>query len=110
MKDNLTFLNHIREAINDINEASYGLSYDDFVNNKILIKAIVRDLEVIGEASNYLSQDFRDSNPQIPWRDMIDMRNVLIHEYFGVITHTVWKTCKLNLPDLKNEIDCLLSE
>lgn len=70
----------------------------------------MRDLEIIGEAANKISLELRNLNPQIPWRDMIDMRNVLIHEYFGVIPETVWKTCQQNLPKLKEEIDLLLRQ
>ncbi|MCX6761737.1 MAG: DUF86 domain-containing protein [Candidatus Moranbacteria bacterium] len=108
MKNNLIYLKHIRDSINDINEAISGITYAEFLENKILLKAVVRDLEIIGEAAGKMSQDFRDANPQIPWRDMIDMRNVLIHEYFGVIPETVWKTCTENLPELKIAIDALL--
>ncbi len=108
MKNDQVFLKHIQESIEAINESLTGVSYAEFLENKLLLKAIVRDLEIIGEASNKISLKFRNSNQQIPWRDMIDMRNVLIHEYFGVIPETVWKTCNQNLPKLKEEIDSLL--
>lgn len=110
MKNDLVYIKHIRDAINDINEAIDGTIYAEFVENKILLKAVVRDLEIIGEAASKTGQAFRDSNPQIPWRDMIDMRNVLIHEYFGVIPETVWKTCSEDLPELKNAVDELLAD
>lgn len=110
MKNNLIYTKHIRDSINDIDEAIAGITYEQFLENKILLKAVVRDLEIIGEAAGKINSEFRDANPQIPWRDMIDMRNVLIHEYFGVIPETVWKTCTENLPELKTAIDELLSE
>ena len=110
MKNDLIYLKHIRDSINDIDEAIAGTTYEQFLENKILLKAVVRDLEIIGEAAGKISLEFRDANMQIPWRDMIDMRNVLIHEYFGVIPETVWKTCTENLPELKTTVDELLSE
>lgn len=110
MKNDLVYLKHIRDSIDDINEATVGITYETFLGNKILLKAVARDLEIIGEVAGKISSDFRDANPQIPWRDMIDMRNVLIHEYFGVIPETIWKTCTENLPELKTDVDELLSE
>ena len=98
MNSDIVFLKHILDSIRDIEESIAGMNYEDFAGNKIFLKATVRDLEIIGEAASKVSQEFRDSAPQIPWRDMIDMRNVLIHEYFGVISETVWKTCQQNLP------------
>jgi uncharacterized protein with HEPN domain len=110
MKNDLVFLKHILESILDIDESLKNVSYDDFLKSKILLKATVRDLEIIGEAANKVSQEFRVSNPEIPWNDMIGMRNVLIHEYFGVIPETVWNTCQKNLPELRKNVEKILSE
>lgn len=109
MKNDFVFLKHMLESILDIEEATSNLGYDDFAANKTILKAVVRDLEIIGEAANKVGVEFRNSHPEIPWRDMIDMRNVLIHEYFGVIPETVWKTCRQNLPPLKKQIESILS-
>ena len=67
----------------------------------MMIDAVVRELAIIGEATNNLSDDFRRNHSDIPFRDIIDMRNILIHDYAGVNTKVVWDTCKNNLPELK---------
>ena len=72
------------------------------------VDAVVRELEVIGEASNNLSEEFREKRPDVFWRRMKDMRNFLIHEYFGVNTKIVWDTCKNDLPILKSFVDKVL--
>jgi uncharacterized protein with HEPN domain len=110
MKDDTLYLGHIRDAIDAVESYIKGISYNQFVSNKMMTDAVVRELEIIGEAINNLSKDFRSDHPQIPFRDIIDMRNVLIHEYFGVNTKIVWDTCKKNLPALKPLIQNILGE
>jgi len=75
-----------------------------FVANRMMVDAVVRQLEIIGEATSKLSKDFREANPEIPFRDIIDMRNVLIHDYAGVNTTIVWETCKNDLPQLREAV------
>jgi uncharacterized protein with HEPN domain len=74
------------------------------------VDAVVRELEIIGEASNNLSPDFRPQHPHMLWRRMTDMRNFLIHEYFGRNTKVVWDTCKNDLPSLKGSVAAILDE
>lgn len=105
MKDDNAYLEHILEAINSIESYLSNLDYETFKNNKMAIDAVVRELEIIGEASNNLSEKFKRYNPEMPHREAIDMRNFLAHEYFGVNTKIVWKTCKNNLPELKKFIE-----
>jgi len=108
MKSDTTYLEHILEAINAIESYLGNFDYEKFKDNKMVIDAVIRELEIIGEASNNLSEKFKKDNPEMPHRDAIDMRNLLIHEYFGVNTKIVWKTCKNNLPELKKFIEALL--
>ena len=108
MKEDNIYLRHILEAIESIEEYLKGFNYESFSKDKKTIDAVVRELEIIGEASNNLSEEFRKDNSQIPFRDIIDMRNVLTHEYFGVNTKIVWDTCKIDLPSLKEVIKNVL--
>ena len=101
---------HIREAIESIEEYLEGVSYDQFASGKMMRDAVVRELEIIGEASNNLSDQFRRQHSGVLWRRMKDMRNFLIHEYFGVNTKVVWDTCKEDLPQLKSFIEKILDE
>lgn len=109
MKNDFTYLNHILEAIKKIENYLKGFEYSDFKNNDMVIDAVVRELEIIGEAANNLSGKFKKDNPDVPIRDMSDMRNFLIHEYFGVNKKIVWDTCKNDLQILKPMIKNIIS-
>ncbi|MFA4890465.1 MAG: DUF86 domain-containing protein [Candidatus Paceibacterota bacterium] len=108
MKEDNVYLNHILEAIESIEEYLEGFNYELFSKDKKTIDAVVRELEIIGEASNNLSEKLKNDYSHIPFRDIIDMRNVLTHEYFGVNTKIVWDTCQVDLPGLKEVIKNVL--
>jgi uncharacterized protein with HEPN domain len=108
MRNNRAYLSHIREAIESIEEYLENVTYDKFTSSKMIIDAVIRELEIVGEASNNLGDEFREKHPEILWRKMKNMRNFLIHEYFGVNTKIVWSTCKEDLPKLKKLIKDLL--
>jgi len=76
--------------------------------NKMVRDAVVRQFEIIGEATKRLSQKVKDLNPDLPWRDIEGMRNKLIHEYFGVNMTVVWKTVESDLPILKKAAEQVL--
>ncbi len=101
MKDDTLYLGHIRDAIEKIDNYTAGASYNQFASNSMMVDAVVRQLEIIGEATNNLSPSFCREHPEIPFRDIIDMRNVLIHDYAGVNSQIVWDTCQNDLPELK---------
>ena len=110
MRNDRTYLTHIRDAIETIEEYLEGVAYEQFVSNKMMIDAVVRELEIVGEASNNLSQQFQQDHSDIQWRRMKDMRNFLIHEYFGVNTKVVWDTCKNDVPALKSFVEGVLND
>jgi uncharacterized protein with HEPN domain len=108
MKENdLVYIKHILEAIDKIERYLGSVSYVEFSKNDMIIDAVVRELEVIGEAAGNISKELKNKNPELPWRESSDMRNFLIHEYFGVNAKTVWDTCKVDLPGLKKQIENL---
>jgi len=109
MKDDVVYLRHILEAIEKIESYVKGAAYESFSRNDMMIDAVVRELEIIGEASSNLSEEFRTEHGDVPWRDAIDMRNFLIHEYFGVRTKVVWDTCREDLPLMKRLLSKFLS-
>ena len=80
----------ILEAFRNIKEYVGTYDYDSFINNKMCVDAVVRNFEIIGEASNYLSLEFKSINCQVEWRKLIDFRNILIHHYFGVNYEILW--------------------
>ena len=83
---------------------------NDFVNNSMMFNASLRQLEIIGEASNRLSENILNKNTTIPWARIIGLRNLVIHEYFGIDDFTIWNVIKINLPSLKSEIALLIQE
>lgn len=85
-----------------------GLDYETFAKDEKTIDATIRELEIIGEASNNFSDGFKNKYFKIPFRDIINMRNLLIHEYFGVNKRVVWETCKENLKELKKVLAPIL--
>ena len=96
-EDNL-LIEDILEAASNISEyISTVESYDDFVNDKKTIDAIVRNFEIIGEATMKLSMEFKSIHPIIEWREMSDFRNTLIHEYFGVDLEILWDVIQNDL-------------
>jgi uncharacterized protein with HEPN domain len=104
MKDDKTYLRHILDATDRIESYIGDTTYDTFTSKDMMIAAVVRELEIIGEAANHLSESFRKAHSDIQWRRITAMRNYLIHEYFGVNVEVVWSTCKNNLPKLKTVI------
>jgi len=108
MKNDKAYLEHITEAIKTIEDYIAGMNYETFKNNKMAVDAVIRELAVVGEASNNLSQEFIDSHLGLPFRDAIDMRNFLIHEYFGINIQLVWETAKDDLPELKKFIEKII--
>jgi len=77
------------------------LDHDAFINDFIVQDAVVRQLEIIGEATKRVSDEFRSKYPDIPWSDMAGMRDVLIHDYIDVDLDIVWKTASESIPELK---------
>ncbi len=99
---------HIIDAINEIENYLQDSDLETFVNNSMMFNATLRQLEIIGEASNRLSEDVLNENPSIPWARIIGLRNLVIHEYFGVDDFTIWNIIKINLPVLKEKIMLLI--
>ncbi|MBI4118767.1 MAG: DUF86 domain-containing protein [Parcubacteria group bacterium] len=107
-KDEL-YLRHILDAITAIESYTSGIGFDEFLKNKLLQDGIIRELEIIGEASKNLSQDFKDKHNVIPWRKIMSNRDRLIHEYFGVSLKAVWQTLEQDLPKLKEQVKDILN-
>ena len=106
----LDYLNDILESIADIREFTAGMTKEDFSKDKKTINAVVRSLEVIGEAANKLPNHIRDRHPEISWQETVGMRNRLIHEYFGVDLDIVWQTTEEDLEPLDKTVKVIIAE
>ena len=101
-------LHHILDAITQIEKYLGESEFIRLQNDDMLTDALARRLEIIGEASNTLSHEFKNKHSEIPFRKIIDMRNFLIHEYTKVERKIIWDTCKDDLPELKKQIQHIL--
>jgi len=106
----LDYIEDIIEAMNDAMSFVEGMEYDDFLNDRKTIYAVIRAIEIIGEAVKKIPELVKNRYPQIPWRDMAGMRDKLIHEYFGVNLRAVWDTVKQDIPSLKPSFDKILKD
>src|SRR3989338_2788173 len=102
------FLEDILESIIRIEKYVKGKTKKEFLDNYEKQDAIIKRLEIIGEAVKNISTGIKKKHPEIPWKDMAGMRDILVHEYFGVIMDRVWDTAKNDIPKLKKQIKELL--
>ena len=86
------------------------LEFESFKQDDKTKFAVIRGLEIIGEATKHISEEFRKKYPEVPWKEMAGMRDVLAHDYFGVDEETVWLTAKEKIPQLKPSIEKILAE
>lgn len=100
-KDDRIFVEHMLENIKDIESFIQGVSKEDFLSNKEKQNAVIRSIEVIGEAAKNIGSDLRDNNPSIMWFEIIGARDKMIHHYFGIDLNIIWDIAKINSPDLK---------
>src|ERR1700752_3569159 len=102
------FLKHILDECNYLLKEYNENSFEEFIRNERLSKAVCRSLEIIGEASNKISSEIKSKYPLVPWREMSDIRNRIIHHYFGVDYDIVWDSVKTDIPELKEWISMIL--
>ena len=107
MKDDLAFIEHILLCIDKIREYTKNLTAQEFCNNELIQDAVIRNIEIIGEATKKISANLKSQYREIPWKEMSGMRDKLIHDYFGVDVEVVWKSVKEDIPYLKSLIQSI---
>jgi len=103
-KGDSAYIEHILDCIRKINEFSKGITLKEFKKNELVQDAIIRNIEIIGEASKKISKDTKQTYYKIPWKEISGMRDKLIHDYLGVDVDVVWKTIKTDIPALEKLI------
>ncbi|MDE2059057.1 MAG: DUF86 domain-containing protein [candidate division NC10 bacterium] len=109
MKDAAVYLHHIRDAIARI-EKYTAQGRKPFFDDTMVQDGVIRNLEVIGEAVKNLPPELKRRYPEIPWRSITALRNILIHEYFGVDIEIVWRVVHRRIPTLKRHVEAMLAD
>ncbi|MDQ0298439.1 uncharacterized protein with HEPN domain [Salibacterium salarium] len=104
------YLEDMLACINKIEKYTLGISSEEFDQNQLLIDAVVRNLEVIGEAAKHVPQEIRQKYSLIPWKNIIGLRNILIHEYFGIDEQIVWEIITTDLKKIKPLMQQIIRE
>lgn len=107
-RDHKLYIEDIITSMEKIEKYIKGLNQADFTSNDQVFDAVIRNLEVIGEAARNIPESIKEQNINIPWNKMIGLRNIAIHEYFGVDADIIWEIITKDLPDTKSQIMKLL--
>lgn len=107
-KDDRVRLRHMLDAAHEAVEFVRNETRESLDNDRKLLLALVKDIEIMGEAASRLSDECQQTHPQIPWPQIVGMRNRLIHAYFDIDKETVWKTVQDDLPPLITELEKIL--
>lgn len=108
-KNSRVYIEDMLHSANQIIEYCRGYDYVKFANTKLTQDAVIRNLEIIGEAAKKLSADFRNENPDLPIKEAIGMRNLLVHEYDYVNVDEVWKVIEEDLPGLIKQLEKVIA-
>ena len=109
MKDDVVYLEHIIDCIDRIDEYTENNQFI-FMNSKIVQDAVIRNLQVLSESTQKISESLKQQHPEINWRAIAGFRNVLVHDYLGLDLMQVWQVIENRLPGLKENIELLLSK
>jgi uncharacterized protein with HEPN domain len=108
-KDSLVFIKHILDSINDVEEYTKNISNKEkFFQKKVVCDAVIRKIEIMGEAVKNIPLSFRNKYPKIPWKGVAGMRDKLSHLYFDIDLNRVWNVVKEDIPKLKKQIKEIL--
>jgi len=103
-------LRHIRDAINTILDFTKDIDYQAYISDYKLCLAITKLIEIIGEASNSISDELKSEYPEVEWKTMNAVRNILVHAYFGIDYNIMWQTIQNDIVPLKGKIDTMISK
>ncbi len=103
MKDDAVYLQHLKECIARIEEYTRG-GHSAFLASTLIQDGVIRNLQTLGQSVAKLSEDFKSGHPEVDWKSIIGLRNVLVHDYLGINMTRVWEIVERDLPDLKQRL------
>jgi len=109
-RDHKLYVEDILQSMDRIERYTRGQTFERFRRSEMVADAVIRNLEIIGEAARSIPQEVRQRHPDIPWTRMIGLRNIAIHEYFGVDLGIIWEIVRRNLPETRSKIVALLEK
>lgn len=109
-KTDLSFIEHILDSINAIEEFSKGMTKKELTSDRLKQSAIVREIEIIGEAVKNISNKTKEKHKEVVWKEIVGTRDKMIHHYFGVDMNIIWKIIREDLPELKRQMQDIKKE
>ena len=109
-KDDFIFIEHIIDAIKKIEKYTESININEFINNELIQDGVIRNFEIIGEATKKLSKEFIGKYTGIPWKKVAGMRDILAHDYIGIDLWAIWDTIEKDLPEFKRNLLNILKD
>lgn len=107
-RDPLVLLKDIILAIQKIGRYTSHLNHDAFINDELIVDAVARNLEIIGEAARQLPEEYKRAHTEIPWTQIAGLRNRIVHDYFGLDLEIIWQIIQHDLPELEKQVSALM--